>query len=100
MCSRLGDFGQYCPVSLALRNELVDCSHIRHMDFVAEYQAYYYKMFSKLELDAFLANPDSFVPPKAPRKLPPPHLLPKKRTPTEVHQLCFILLGLIIIEQF
>lgn len=84
MCSRLGEFGQYCPVSLALANELVDCSSVRHMDFVAEYQAYYYKMYSKRELELFLADPDSFVPPRAPRKLPAANLLPKKRTANEV----------------
>lgn len=87
MCSRLGDFGQYCPVSLALANELVDCSHIRHMDFVAEYQAYYYKMYSERELELFLADPSAYVAPKAPRKLPAPNLLPKKRTPEQVKEL-------------
>lgn len=87
MASRLSDFGQYCPVSLALYNELVDCSEARHMNFVAEYQGYYYKMFSAKELDLFLATPEKFVPPQAPRKLPPANLLPKKRSATEVKEL-------------
>jgi adenylate/nucleoside-diphosphate kinase len=87
MANRLGDFGQYCPVSLALNNELVDCSEVRSMDFVAEYQGYYYKMFSATELATFLATPEQYVAPLAPRKLPPPHLLPRKRTATEVKEL-------------
>lgn len=87
MKARLGDFGQYCPVSLALRGELVDCSEFREMDFVAEFQGYYYKMFSQKELDVFLENPQDFVAPKAPRKLPVPHLLPRKVSPAEVKKL-------------
>ena len=87
MVSRLGDFGQYCPVSLALNDELVDCSENRSMDFVAEFQGYYYKMFSETELKLFLESPEKFVPPNAPRKLPPPQNLPKKRTPDEVKAL-------------
>ncbi len=57
MINRLGDFGQYCPVSLAFDDQLVDCSDNRTMDFVAEYQSYYYKMHSQKELDLFLNNP-------------------------------------------
>ena len=87
MVNRLGDFAQYCPVSLALYNDLVDCTEVRTMDFVAEYQGYYYKMFSGKELRFFLATPEKFVSPNAPRKLPPPHLLPKKRTALEVKEL-------------
>lgn len=87
MKSRLGDFGQYCPVCLALQGELVDCSECRSMDFVSEFQGYYYKMHSAKELDLFLDTPKDFVAPKAPRKLPPPHLLPKKLTAADVKKL-------------
>lgn len=87
MKSRLGDFGQYCPVCLARQDELVDCSEYRPMDYVAEFQGYYYKMHSGSELDNFLETPKDFVAPKAPRKLPPPHLLPKKLTAAEVKKL-------------
>lgn len=80
MEKRLGDFGQYCPVSLALNDELVDCSENHSMDFVSEYQGYYYKMYSAKELEAFLTSPEKFVPPNAPRKLPPPNELPIKRS--------------------
>ena len=80
MCSRLGDFGQYCPVSLALYDELVNCSSETSMDCVAEYQGYYYKMYSPKELALFLETPEKFVPPQAPRKLPPPNLLPVEQT--------------------
>ncbi len=80
MQARLGDFGQYCPVSLALSGELVDCSAHRQMDFVAEYQGFYYKMSSVDKLGLFLATPQAFVSPQAPRKLPPPHLLPRRLT--------------------
>jgi adenylate/nucleoside-diphosphate kinase len=83
MMSRLGDFGQYCPVSLGLNSELIDCSDNRTMDFVAEYQGYYYKMKSAKELEIFLISPEKFVPPNASRKLPPPTELPKKRSAAE-----------------
>ena len=35
---RLGDFNQYCPVSLALRGELVDCSTNVTLDFAVEFR--------------------------------------------------------------
>ena len=35
---RVGDFGQYCPVSLALRGELVDCSPNPTLEFAAEFR--------------------------------------------------------------
>lgn len=65
---------------MALKEELVDCSETRSMEFVAEYQGYYYKMYSAQELQLFLEEPSKFVAPLAPRKLPPPSLLPKKRS--------------------
>ena len=81
---RLGDFGQYCPVSLADRGELVDCSVNPSLEFAAEYCGRYYKMASRVELELFLADPARYVPPLAPRKLPEPELLPKRRTEAEV----------------
>ena len=35
--ARLGDFGQYCPVSLAERGELVDCAG-QNLDNAAEFR--------------------------------------------------------------
>ena len=35
---RLGDFAQYCPVSLALKGELVDCSATVSLKYAAEYR--------------------------------------------------------------
>jgi adenylate/nucleoside-diphosphate kinase len=87
MVNRLGDFGQYCPVSLAINDELVDCGDNKSMDFVAEYQSYYYKMYSKKELEMFLENPKNFVAPNAPRKLPAPNLLPRKLKVEEAKEL-------------
>lgn len=81
---RLGDFGQYCPVSLADRGELVDCSVNPSLEFAAEFRGRYYKMASRVELELFLADPARYVPPLAPRKLPDPELLPKRRTVAEV----------------
>ena len=48
---RLGEFGQYCPVSLADKGELVDCSVTSSLQFAAEFRAHYYKMASQEELD-------------------------------------------------
>ena len=36
--ARLGDFGQYCPVSLAETGELVDCSTTNSLDYAAEFR--------------------------------------------------------------
>lgn len=38
---RVGDYGQYCPVSLALRGELVDCSSKVSLEFAAEFRGKY-----------------------------------------------------------
>ena len=81
---RLGDYDQYCPVSLADRGELVDCSVNSSLEFAAEFRGRYYKMASRVELELFLADPARYVPPLAPRKLPEPELLPKKRTAADV----------------
>ena len=35
---RLGEYEHYCPVSLTLRDELVDCSGDTKTDYVAEYR--------------------------------------------------------------
>ena len=44
-------------------------------------------MLSYEDLQLFLSNPDSFVPPKAPYTLPPSHLLPKKKSSFDVKAL-------------
>ncbi|XP_018429496.1 PREDICTED: adenylate kinase 9 [Nanorana parkeri] len=84
LVSRLGEFGQYCPVSLAQRGELVDCSVTSSLQFAAEFRGHYYKMASQHELSAFLQDPELYVPPLAPRLLPPPEMLPKKLTVADV----------------
>ncbi|XP_072264855.1 adenylate kinase 9 isoform X2 [Pyxicephalus adspersus] len=84
LLSRLGEFAQYCPVSLAQRGELVDCSVTSSLQFAAEFRGHYYKMASQHKLDVFLQNPELFVPPLAPRPLPPPEMLPKKLTVADV----------------
>ncbi|XP_032861593.2 adenylate kinase 9 isoform X3 [Tyto alba] len=84
---RLGEFGQYCPVSLAEKGELVDCSVTSSLQFAAEFRGHYYKMASQKELDKFLSRPEIYVPPLAPHPLPPPDMLPKKLTAAEVKAL-------------
>jgi len=39
------------------------------------------------ELEMFLRDPEKFVPPNAPRSLPRPELLPKRRTGAEARQM-------------
>ncbi|XP_046580092.1 adenylate kinase 9-like [Haliotis rubra] len=41
-------------------------------------------MASKVDLDQFLEQPENYVPPLAPSKLPPPEMLPKRRKPEQV----------------
>ncbi|KFQ26432.1 Adenylate kinase 9, partial [Merops nubicus] len=84
---RLGEFGQYCPVSLAEKGELVDCSVTSSLHFAAEFRGHYYKMASQEELDKFLSRPEVYVPPLAPHPLPPPDMLPKKLTVADVKAL-------------
>ena len=56
LISRLGEFGQFCPVSLAESYELVDCSSNDSLEFAAEFRGHYYKMSSleKLNVSLFL----------------------------------------------
>uniref|UniRef100_W5KSE9 Adenylate kinase 9 n=1 Tax=Astyanax mexicanus TaxID=7994 RepID=W5KSE9_ASTMX len=76
--SRLGEFGHYCPVSLALHHHLVDCSLNTSLELAAEFRGSYYKMASREFLERFLEAPEQFVVPGCPHPLPPPHLLPCK----------------------
>ncbi len=48
---------------------------------------HYYKMAGATELDMFLEDPEQYVPPNAPQKLPPPELLPKRLTGADVKKL-------------
>ncbi|XP_056150135.1 adenylate kinase 9 [Lampris incognitus] len=82
--SRLGEFGQYCPVCLALHYHLVDTSDITTLALAAEFRGHYHKMCSKDHLDQFLETPDQFVIPACPYPLPPSHLLPRKLTKAQV----------------
>ncbi|XP_074006927.1 adenylate kinase 9 [Numenius arquata] len=84
---RLGEFGQYCPVTLAEKGELVDCSVTSSLQLAAEFRGHYYKMASQEELDKFLSRPEVYVPPLAPHPLPLPDMLPKKLTAAEVKAL-------------
>uniref|UniRef100_A0A8C4RHR8 Cilia- and flagella-associated protein 206 n=1 Tax=Erpetoichthys calabaricus TaxID=27687 RepID=A0A8C4RHR8_ERPCA len=82
--SRLGEFLYYCPVSLALDKELVDCSVSPSLQFAAEFHGHYYKMASTEYLQKFLETPEKFVPPLAPYPLPPMNMLPKRLTTAAV----------------
>ncbi|XP_035277888.1 adenylate kinase 9 isoform X1 [Anguilla anguilla] len=81
---RLGEFGQYCPVSLALHCHLVDCSRSPSLALAAEFRGRYYKMASKEFLEKFLESPEQYTLPGCPRPLPPPHLLPKSLSGPQV----------------
>ena len=48
------------------------------------FPAHYYKMAGPEELEQFLADPEKYVPPLAPRKLPEPELLPRRHSPKDV----------------
>ncbi|XP_077018750.1 adenylate kinase 9 isoform X3 [Tamandua tetradactyla] len=78
--SRLGEFGQFCPVSLAESCELFDCSVTKSLEFAAEFRGHYYKMASQEKLNKFLENPELYVPPLAPNPLPPADMIPKTLT--------------------
>nr|KAF6362491.1 adenylate kinase 9 [Pipistrellus kuhlii] len=86
LISRLGEFGQYCPVSLAERHELVDCSEMETLEFAAEFRGHYYKMGSREKLDKFLESPELYVPPLAPHPLPSADMIPKRLTLSELRK--------------
>ncbi|XP_058939170.1 adenylate kinase 9 [Kogia breviceps] len=84
LISRLGEFGQFCPVSLAESHELVDCSLTDSLEFAAEFRGHYYKMSSQEKLNRFLENPELYVPPLAPHPLPSADMMPKRLTMSEL----------------
>nr|XP_030738705.1 adenylate kinase 9 [Globicephala melas] len=84
LISRLGEFGQFCPVSLAESHELVDCSLTDSLEFAAEFRGHYYKMSSQEKLNRFLENPELYVPPLAPHPLPSADMMPKRLTLSEL----------------
>lgn len=49
--NHLGECGHYCPVSLAEKGELIDCSVTSSLEFAAEFQGCYYRMASQEELE-------------------------------------------------
>lgn len=83
---RLGDYQQYCPVSLELDGELVDCSSETSLKHAAEYKCRYYKMSCQEKLEQFLVNPEQYVGELA-KKLPPNQLLPKIRSSDDVKKM-------------
>jgi len=83
--NRLGEFSHYCPVRLATKHELVDCSYETTMKYTAEYRARYYKLAGQKELDMFLAEAHNYVSPTAPHMLP--DSLPRYITKAEVKQM-------------
>uniref|UniRef100_A0A8C4PJ28 Cilia- and flagella-associated protein 206 n=1 Tax=Equus asinus TaxID=9793 RepID=A0A8C4PJ28_EQUAS len=84
LISRLGEFEQFCPVSLAESHELVDCSVTESLEFAAEFRGHYYKMSSREKLNKFLENPELYVPPLAPHALPSADMIPKRLTLSEL----------------
>ncbi|XP_061900631.1 adenylate kinase 9-like isoform X1 [Entelurus aequoreus] len=81
---QLGEFGQYCPVCLALDNHIVDCSETPSLMYAAEYKRHYFKMCDTHHLEIFLSTPDQFITPDCPRPLPELHLLPQRLTEADV----------------
>jgi adenylate/nucleoside-diphosphate kinase len=53
--SRLGEFGLYCPVCLALFCHLVDTSGNTLLALAAEYRAHFYKMCCADHLEVHIA---------------------------------------------
>ncbi|XP_057593660.1 adenylate kinase 9 [Hippopotamus amphibius kiboko] len=84
LISRLGEFGQFCPVSLAETCELVDGSLTDSLEFAAEFRGHYYKMSSQEKLNKFLESPELYVPPLAPHPLPSADMIPKRLTLSEL----------------
>ncbi|XP_054876008.1 adenylate kinase 9 [Poeciliopsis prolifica] len=82
--SRLGEFGHYCPVCLALYYHLVDSSETADLTHAVEYKKLYYRLCGGNHQEIFLLNPDEFLAPYCPYNLPEAHLLPRKLTELQV----------------
>lgn len=52
----LGAYGHYCPISLNMFNELVDCSADSYLNNAVEYRAKYYKLASSERAQIFLGK--------------------------------------------
>ncbi|CAF4492974.1 unnamed protein product, partial [Rotaria socialis] len=83
LSNRLGEYVHYCPVSLTLRDELVDCSADTKTDYIAEYRGRYYRMTGPKELELFLDDPERYAPLEPRKLLPPPNRRPHRRTEAE-----------------
>lgn len=82
--THLGEFEEYCSVSLDQSSELVDCSADTTNDLVALYRGKYYKFVNEENLAKFIALPSKYTPPLAVSKLP--YDLPVRRSATFVKQ--------------
>ncbi|KAI9101243.1 hypothetical protein DFS34DRAFT_592129 [Phlyctochytrium arcticum] len=69
-------YGDYCPVSLTDKGELIKAPSTS--DFMAEHQGTFYKLAGANELQLFLANPEKYL------EKPLQELLPIKRSAAEV----------------
>ncbi|CAF1405575.1 unnamed protein product [Rotaria sordida] len=83
LLNRLGEYEHYCPVSLTLRDELVDCSATTKTDYTAEYRGRYYRMAGPKELQLFLDDPERFAPVEPRKILPAQNRRPHRRTEAE-----------------
>ncbi|CAF2033300.1 unnamed protein product [Rotaria magnacalcarata] len=83
LLNRLGEYEHYCPVSLTLRDQLVDCSADTKADNIAEYRGRYYRMAGPKELELFLDEPERYAPLEPRKLLPPPNRRPHRRTEAE-----------------
>ena len=60
--SHVGVYFHYCPVSLNLHGELVDCSDPEYLQFAVEFRSKYYKTSSKENMETFLGKFLCYVP--------------------------------------
>lgn len=80
--AQLGEFKEYCPVSLAENNELYDCSSQTSHDLIAEYRGKYYRFPDADKMERFLQCPSKYVYPLAPNRMPDKENLPRKKPTT------------------
>ena len=80
--AQLGEFKEYCPVSMAEHNELYDCSAQTSHDLVAEYRGKYYRFSDPAKMERFLQCPSKYVYPLAPNPMPDKDDLPRKKPAT------------------
>lgn len=89
---KLGHFEEFCPVSFVDKDELVDLSQSKTIEYAAEFDGTYYRLAGKAELAKFLKNHMFYV---SKFGLPPPQCRPIRKSKEEASKAFGAKIGLL-----